>query len=712
MLCIYRPTDRPIVYAYKMKLQASLGLGVLYFILALPLFVLITNAIFDSRQKNVYQVTFLAESLDLKTSQSSLPVMQFDDSVDALNAKGLCSSGGSTTNGLSSNDGGSNPTSVAENTNNEAAKDASTLNTGSSANAGSGATSSASNGGSMLQYRDNRTCEELEKMTTTSIEFCGKNAVVSAAKKGRGSYYYPNKPVWDSVEEKWDFQGSQRFFLSGPLIPHTLNKATYRIAFSGYPNLCETCTFYKLPCDEPIDEALLGIAIVSCILGLFYIVKALDQAADVKFVSESDQHPHLSTAKIDAREKFGRVISLGELSLLSMVIFLSATIFQSKTCEDSVPELYYGAVIYLVVVYVVLLLMCLFRIKRILEDDADPGQCNKFCDARFSNTVMFLPCQCIPGHDEPSQISKNESNRMCYACSHSFDECPQCKRAIEKRVRVYRGNLPPLCLSIVSFLQMTLPAVCAKWNFMHSACLQRDIEPVTTTVGCNFLLAMCITMIFVGLLGIRVADKPLEMEKYIHIYIFMTIFGVFYCGLLFSAYAYGLLRVFVSVSSEFEISMVRNMGFPDHCISEIMSPHAFKNIPPNTCAVENQNSIFYNFFSCRPCDKTTPGSCFGSLKYQSQQVYTNWATTAYGVLCIIDLFALIIALSVKQSIQRRGRESENRLKPVVKDAKNAFRQLLAEQQESLATKLCTGRHNYFEHIQEVSIGGIEEFLAS
>ena len=561
MLCIYRSTDRPIAYRYKMKLQSSLGLAVLYFILGLPLFVLITNAMFDSRQKNVYQVTFLAESIDLQTSKSSLPVMQFDDSLEALSTKGLCSRETSVTkDGESSSNGEGNSISDAKSPNNEAVKDASTLNAGSSANADGGAPSSSNNGGSMLQYRDNRTCKELEMMTTTSIEYCGKNAVVSAAKKGRGSYYYPNKPVWDSVEEKWDFQNSQRFYLSGPLIPHTLNKATHRIAFSGYPNLCETCTFYKLPCDEPIDEALLGIAIVSCILGLFYIVKALDQAADVKFVTETDQHPHLSTAKIDAREKFGKVISIAELSLLSMVIFLSATIFQSKTCEDSVPELYYGAVIFLVVVYTVLLLMCLFRTKTILEDDADPGQCNKFCDARFSNTVMFLPCLCIPGHDEPSQISKNESNRMCYACSHSFDECPQCKRAIEKRVKVYRGNLPPLCLAIVSFLQMTLPAVCAKWNFMHSACLKRDIEPVTTTAGCNFLLTMCIIMIFVGLLGIRVADKPLEMKKYINLYIFMTVVGVVYCGLLFFAYVYGLLRVFISVSSEFEISVVRTFG--------------------------------------------------------------------------------------------------------------------------------------------------------
>ena len=50
---------------------------------------------------------------------------------------------------------------------------------------------------------------------------------------------------------------------------------------------------------------------------------------------------------------------------------------------------------------------------------------------------------------------------------------------------------------------------------MHSACLKRDIELLPQQLG-NFLLTMCIIMIFVGLLGIRVADKPLEMKKYIN----------------------------------------------------------------------------------------------------------------------------------------------------------------------------------------------------
>ena len=116
---------------------------VLYFILGLPLFVLITNAMFDSRQKNVYQVTFLAESIDFKTSKSSLPVMQFDDSVAALSGKGLCSRETSVSqDGVSPNDGGSNPTSVAKSPNNKVVKDASTPNAGSLASVNGGAAAS------------------------------------------------------------------------------------------------------------------------------------------------------------------------------------------------------------------------------------------------------------------------------------------------------------------------------------------------------------------------------------------------------------------------------------------------------------------------------------------------------------------------------------------------------------------------------------------
>eukprot|EP00943_MAST-04B_sp_MAST-4B-sp1_P004116 g4116.t1 len=294
---------------------------------------------------------------------------------------------------------------------------------------------------------------------------------------------------------------------------------------------------------------------------------------------------------------------------------------------------------------------------------------------------MFLPCQHIPGHGEPLQIPMNESNKMCYACSLAFDECPQCKRVIEKRVKVHRGSLTPLVLAIISFLQMTLPAVCAKWNFMHSACLQRDIDPIVTTSGCNLLLAICVVMLFLGLLGIRIADKSLEMKKYINLYLFLTALGAIYSGTVFIAYVYGLLRIFSTVSSEFEITLVRNMGFPDRCVSEIMTPHAFKNLPPNTCVYDDQDSIFYNFFSCRPCDKTSPASCFGSLKYESQQTYTNWATTAYGTLCVVDLFGIIAILALDSSLKRFKRESTNRSRPIVINAKNAFKQLLSEQKD-------------------------------
>ena len=188
-------------------------------------------------------------------------------------------------------------------------------------------------------------------------------------------------------------------------------------------------------------------------------------------------------------------------------------------------------------------------------------------------------------------------------------------------------------------------------------------------------------MLGLGLLGIRIADKSFEMEKYMNLYLCLTLLGAAYSGVVFLAYVYGLLRVFSTVSSEFEITLVRNMGFPDKCVSEIMSPHAFKNIPPNTCKYDEEDSLFYNFFSCRPCDKTSPASCFGSLKYQSQQAYTNWATSAYGALCIVDLFGFIAILALRKSLNRFKRESLNRSRPIIIDAKNKFKELLAEQKD-------------------------------
>ena len=37
---------------------------------------------------------------------------------------------------------------------------------------------------------------------------------------------------------------------------------------------------------------------------------------------------------------------------------------------------------------------------------------------------MMLPCGHMPGSKEPMGTSSQDSMRMCYACSHLYNECP------------------------------------------------------------------------------------------------------------------------------------------------------------------------------------------------------------------------------------------------------------------------------------------------
>ena len=130
-LCFHKSSDRAIVYPYKTKLQGSLGLAFLYLTLGLPLFVLINGSMFDARQKSVYEVAFLAEAIDLKTTKNVLPVMQFDDALTDLNRKGLCQQADSTNdNGDASSSTNKNDGQTASGTKEDSAP-TSVTNTGS-----------------------------------------------------------------------------------------------------------------------------------------------------------------------------------------------------------------------------------------------------------------------------------------------------------------------------------------------------------------------------------------------------------------------------------------------------------------------------------------------------------------------------------------------------------------------------------------------------
>ena len=65
------------------------------------------------------------------------------------------------------------------------------------------------------ENRDASDCSTFQLNADSSLEFCGSIGLTSASKRGQGSYYYPNPPVWNSKQGSWEFSGSQRFYLTG-----------------------------------------------------------------------------------------------------------------------------------------------------------------------------------------------------------------------------------------------------------------------------------------------------------------------------------------------------------------------------------------------------------------------------------------------------------------------------------------------------------------
>ena len=153
---------------------------------------------------------------------------------------------------------------------------------------------------------------------------------------------------------------------------------------------------------------------------------------------------------------------------------------------------------------------------------------------------MILPCGHIPGAREPEGTPPQDSMRMCYACAHLYSECPVCKRLIESRRKIHRGYLSPFMLSVCALIQTLIPALNIKWVFEHSACFVRDIPPPEYASGCMMILAIIFALIFVGILGMRVASEDGRSHLSSRLYSTLTLMSFFFSlssGVMFLGYA-------------------------------------------------------------------------------------------------------------------------------------------------------------------------------
>ena len=126
----------------------------------------------------------------------------------------------------------------------------------------------------------------------------------------------------------------ERFYLTGFPIFHSLERARTTIIFNGYPSLCKTCRFYKLPCDREIDEALLAISIVLMIRAGLFLLSSIQDMLNVRFVIHHEQHPRMNPFQIKRKKKLDRLFVVSSVALWLLVIWLSYTVFESQTCAS------------------------------------------------------------------------------------------------------------------------------------------------------------------------------------------------------------------------------------------------------------------------------------------------------------------------------------------------------------------------------------------
>jgi hypothetical protein len=313
-------------------------------------------------------------AVDAAAVDSALPVMQFDEDIDTLRAAKLCTAAGA--------------------------------------------------GNSPAETRDSSDCSTFKLDEDSSLEFCGSIGLTSASKRGQGSYYYPNSPVWDNDQQAWDTAGSQRFYLTGrPQWWRVVERAQPpQVVFRGYPEFKETDTFWKLPCDQGIDEILLGVLMVLMVRLVITGLAMFEEISKLQYVQSNDSEPLRFGARLALIKWIARLEIATTFVLGFLLWFLYEYTMATQRCKYDAPEIYWTSVFFMVYAAVVVIVLGLRMLRDHMLMDADPGVCNKTCQQKFSANVMILPCGHTPGAREPVGTPPQDSMRMCFACSHLHSE--------------------------------------------------------------------------------------------------------------------------------------------------------------------------------------------------------------------------------------------------------------------------------------------------
>ena len=293
-LCSHNIGDPPATYVYKLRIRRYCVQISLMMFIVLPLIYIIPKNLFHARFHTVTRVEVIAQDIDLSSGNvtTSTEIMQFDEDLAALTAQKLCGSSTATEAGAAT--------------------------------------------------RDPSNCDSFALSPETSIQFCGTTGLTSASKRGQGSYYYPTAPEWDETALTWRTVGLQRFYLTGNPVLHRLSPLTkVNVIFKGYPEFKTTETFFKMPCDMPLDEVLFGIMIIIMVRVAVCTMQMVEEISKLNFVTVNDSEPVRFGARANILVWLKRIDLLCIFIILLMLYILSDYTTQTERCKYNVPELYW-----------------------------------------------------------------------------------------------------------------------------------------------------------------------------------------------------------------------------------------------------------------------------------------------------------------------------------------------------------------------------------
>ena len=166
--------------------------------------------------------------------------------------------------------------------------------------------------------------------------------------------------------------------------------------FRGYPEFKETDTFWKLPCDQGIDEILLGILIVMIIRLIVTALAIFEEVSKLKYVQANDSEPMRFGGYLTMIKWVRRIETTTTVVFGFLLWFLYDYTTRAERCKYNAPEIYWTSVFFMVYASVVAILLSLRLVRDRMLVDADPGVCNKTCQQKFSANVMILPWAPVP----------------------------------------------------------------------------------------------------------------------------------------------------------------------------------------------------------------------------------------------------------------------------------------------------------------------------